>query len=90
MIKEDLSIDTKKYQQVLEHALSKVDFSVGVGKYMIGSNRDISDKKLPVAPHDPLEVTRSDLRMLAKRHNDEKLAITLAILGGGLIAYLLV
>ena len=82
---------------MLEHALSKVDFSVGTGIYMlpsdlnlsmgktkgyknkilvsntdmkIGSNRDINKdrKKLsvakPVARHDPLEVTRSDLRML--------------------------
>ena len=85
------------YQGVLEHALSTVDFSIGVGIYMlpsnlnlaigrkegynnkilvsntdmkIGSNRDINKdrKKLsvakPVARHDPLEVTRSDLRML--------------------------
>ena len=62
----------------------------------IGSNRDINKdrKKLsvaePVARHDPLEVTRSDLRMLTERYNEEKLAIILAILGCGLIAYLLV
>ena len=62
----------------------------------IGSNRDINKdrKKLsvaePVARHDPLEVTRSDLRMLTERHNDEKPAIIQAILGCGLIAYLLV
>ena len=62
----------------------------------IVSNRDINKnrKKLsvpkPVTRHDPLEVTRSDLRMLTERHNDEKLAIIQAILGCGLIAYLLV
>ena len=57
----------------------------------IGSNREINKvhKKLsppgskivfPVVRHDNLE-------MLAEKHNDEKLAITLLIVGGGLIAY---
>ena len=31
LINEDLSIDIKKYQEVLEHELSKVDFSVDIG-----------------------------------------------------------
>ena len=65
----------------------------------IGSNRDINKdcKKLPVTSpddtpkkivipavqYDPLH----NLRMLTKKHNDEKLAITLLIVGVGLIAY---
>ena len=127
LINEDLSIDIKKYQGVLEQALSKVDFSVGIGIYMlpsnlnlsigktkgynnkilvsntdmkIGSNRDINrdHKKLtlpdvpntviPVAWLDPVGTTiPQNLKMLTEKHNDEKLAITLLIVGTGLIAY---
>ena len=113
LINEDYSIgiDIERYQGVLEHALSKVDFSVGIGIYMlpsnlnlsigktkgynnkilvsntdmkIGSNRDINrdHKKLtppdvpqkiviPAAQHDP----RHSLKMLAEKHNDEKLTL---------------
>ena len=123
LIKEDLSIDIEKYQRVLEHTLSKVDFSVGIGIYMlpsnlnlaiekqerynkilvsntgmkIGSNKDINrdHKKFPVVKpdvdrHDPVEGRRSyklSLRMLTEKHNDEKLAIAILIMGFGLIAY---
>ena len=114
---------------MLEHALSKVDFSVGTGIYMlpsdlnlnigktkgynnkilvsntdmkIGSNRDINKdhKKLPVTPpdepkpvisavqHNPVGVTKlHNLKMPTEKHSDEKLAITLLIVGAGLIAY---
>ena len=41
LINEDLSIDIEKYQGVLEHALSKVDFSVGIGIYMLPSNLNL-------------------------------------------------
>ena len=34
LIKGDLSIDNKKYQGLLGHTFSKVDFSVGVGIYI--------------------------------------------------------
>ena len=130
LINVDLSIDIEKYQGVLEHALSKVDFSVGIGIYMlpsnlnlsigktkgynnkilvsntgmkIGSNRDINEdhKKLlvtppdntpkiviPAAQHDPVGATRPhNLKMLTEKHNDEKLTITILIVGAGLIAY---
>ena len=121
LIKGDLSIDTKKYQGVLEQAITKVDFSVGVGICMlpnnlnyaigrkegcdnkilvsttdmkIGSNRDNNNKKFsvakPAARNDPLEVTKLGLKMLTEKHNDEKLAIILTIVGGGLVACLLV
>ena len=36
-----------------------------------------------VVQHDPPH----SLRMLTEKHNDEKLAITILIVGGGLIAY---
>ena len=113
LINEDYSnaIDINRYQGVLEHALSKVDFSVGMGIYMrpsnlnlnigkkkgynnkilvsntvmkIASNRDINKdhKKFPgTSPDDKPKVvipaTQHDLKMLTKKHNDEKLAITL-------------
>ena len=65
----------------------------------IGSNRDINrnHKKLtlPDVPntvisaawHDPVEITiPRNVKMLTKKHNDEKLAIILFIVGTGLIA----
>ena len=129
LINEDYSIgiDIERYQGVLEHALSKVDFSVGIGIYMltsnlnlsigktkgynnkilvsntdmkIGSNRDINrdhkkltppgepNTKIPAARHDPVgKIILHNLKMLTRKHNDEKLAITLLIVGTGLIAY---
>ena len=122
-----MSIDTKNYQGVLEHALSKKDFSVGAGIYMlpnnlnlnigkkegynnkillsntdmkIGSSRDINrdHKKLTppdvpkaVIPADRYELAETiiphNLKMLTEDDNDEKLAITLLIVGTGLTAY---
>ena len=43
LISEDYYIgtDIKMYQGVLEHALSKVDFSVGTGMYMLPSNLNL-------------------------------------------------
>ena len=129
LINEDYSIgiDIERYQGVLEHTLSKVDFSVGIGIYMlpsnlnlsigktkgynnkilvsntdmkIGSDRDINrdHKKLtppdvpntviPAARHDPVGTTiLHNLKMLTEKHNDEKLAITILIVGVELIAY---
>ena len=44
LINQDYSIgnDTERYQGVLQHALSKVDFSVGIGIYMLPSNLNLS------------------------------------------------
>ena len=44
LINEDIriAIDIERYQGVLEHALSKVDFSVGTGIYMLPSNLNLS------------------------------------------------
>ena len=64
----------------------------------IGSNRDINKdrKKMAVAmPDVPKKVVISavqhdqlhNVKMLTKRHNDEKLAIILLVVGIGLIAY---
>ena len=120
-INEDYSIgtDIERYQGVLEHALSKVDFSVGIGIYMlpsnlnlsigktkgynykilvsktdmkIGSNRDINrDYKKLVLPDVPKKIMihavqhdpPHNLKILTEKRNDEKLAIALLIIGGG-------
>ena len=118
-----IGIDIERYQGVLEHALLKVDFSVGIGIYMlpnnlnlsigktkgynnkilvsntdmkIGSNRDINrDHKNLTPPNVPKKIVipavqhkpPHNLKMLTEKHNDEKLAITLLIVGIGLIAY---
>ena len=44
MSNEDYSIaiDISQYQGVLEHTLSKVDFSVGTGIYMLPSNLNLN------------------------------------------------
>ena len=44
LINEDYSIctDIERYQRLIEHALSKVDFSVGIGIYMFPSNLNVS------------------------------------------------
>ena len=42
LIRGNLSIDTEKYQGVLDHTLLKVDFSVGVGIYMLPSNLNLN------------------------------------------------
>ena len=44
LINEDCSIgaDIKRYQVMLEHGLSKVDFSVGIGIYILPSNLNLT------------------------------------------------
>ena len=48
LIKEDyyIGIDIERHQGVLEHALSKVDFSVGIGIYMFPSNLNLNIGKM--------------------------------------------
>ena len=43
LIYEDIgiAIDIKRYQGVLEHALSKINFSVGIGIYILPSNLNL-------------------------------------------------
>ena len=104
---------------MLEHALSKVDFSVAytciyllssdlnlnIGKtkgyknktlvsntdMKIDSNRDISKDHKKLAPPEPKivipAVRHDNPKILTGKHNDEKLVITLLIVGAGLIDY---
>ena len=58
----------------------------------IGSNRDINrdHRKLPDVPKKiviPAVEPPQNLKVLTKKHNDKKLAITLLIVGTFLIAY---
>ena len=59
-----------------------------------GSNRDINkdDKKLPPLDDDMPKIVipaarHENSKMLTEKHNEEKLVITLLIVGTGLIAY---
>ena len=57
----------------------------------IGSNTDIN-KDYKKLPHQGVTlliptVRHDNLKMLTERHNDEKVVITLLIVGGGPIAY---
>ena len=115
LINEDdysIAIDISQYQGVLEHALSKVDFSVGTGIYIlpsnlslnigkkkgynnkflvsntdikVGSNRDINKGHRKLLPDESKTVILTVQYDLTEKHNDEKLAITFLIVGGGLI-----
>ena len=56
----------------------------------IGLNRDINKDRKKLPPDESkivIPVVRHDLKMYTEKHNDEKLAITLLIVGGGLIDY---
>ena len=48
LINDDYSIgiDTERYQGVLEHALSKIDFLVGIDIYMLSSNLNLTIGKM--------------------------------------------
>ena len=48
LIKEgySIAINIERYQDVLKHALSKVDFSVGTGIYMLPSNLNLNIGKM--------------------------------------------
>ena len=62
----DLSIDTEKYQGVLEHALSKVDFSVGVGIYMLSSNLNLNIGKKE-GYNNKILVSNTDMKISSNR-----------------------
>ena len=128
LIDKDYSFSNniQKYQDVLEHTLSKVDFSVRIGVYMlprnlnlnIGKTKGYNDRilislmdmklcskieinklthdkaawydalikdKQPVKEH--FMVQDDNRMMITKKHEDEKLSMTLLIVGTGFIAY---
>ena len=63
LINEDYSIgiDIERYQGVLEHALSKVDFSVGTGIYMLPRNLNLSIGK--TKGYNKILVSNTDMKI---------------------------
>ena len=97
LLKEDFSVGTGMYMLP-----SNLNLSVGKKKgynnkilvsntdMKIGLNRDINKdhKKMPPdVPKIVIPEARHDLKMLTKKYNNEKLAITFLIEGAGLIAH---
>ena len=68
-IKEDYSIgtDIERYQGVLEHALSKVDFSVGIGIYMLPSNSKLGIGKTK-GYNNKIVVSNTDMKIGSNRY----------------------
>ena len=68
LINEDYSIaiDINKCQGVLEHALSKVDFSVGMGIYMLPSNLNLNIGKTK-GYNDKILVRNTDMKIGSNR-----------------------
>ena len=63
--------------------MSNTEMKIGSNRYL---NKD-HKKLLSDVPKIVIPAARHDLKMLTEKHNDEKLAIALLIVGGGLIAY---
>ena len=61
-----IAIDIKRYQGVLEHALTKVDFSVGMGIYMLPSNLNSSIGKKK--GYNKILVSNTDMKIGSNRH----------------------
>ena len=68
LINEDYSIaiDIERYQGVLEHALSKVDFSVGIGIYMLPSNLNLNIGKTK-GYNNKILVSNTDMKIGSNR-----------------------
>ena len=67
LINEDYStgIDIERYQGVLEHALSKVDFSVAIGIYMLPSNLNLSVRE--AKGNNKILVSNTDMKIGSNR-----------------------
>ena len=68
MINEDYSIaiDIERYQWFLEHALSKVDFSVGMGIYMLPSDLNLNIGKTK-GYNNKILVSNTDMKIGSNR-----------------------
>ena len=68
LINEDYSIGTniERYQGVLEHALSKVDFPMGIGIYMLPSNLNLSIGKLK-GYNNKILMSNTDMKIVSNR-----------------------
>ena len=80
LINEDYSIgiDIERYQGVLEHALSKVDFSVGTGIYMLPSDLNLSMGKTK-GYNNKILVSNTNMKIGSTKHinkDHKKLPVT--------------
>ena len=80
LINEDYStgINIERCQGVLEHALSKVDFSVGTGIYMLPSNLNLSMGKTK-GYNNKILVSNTDMKIGSTKHinkDHKKLPVT--------------
>ena len=68
LINKDYSIgiDIERYQGVLEHALSKVDFSLGIAIYMVPSNLNLSIGKIK-GYNSKILVSNTDMKIGSNR-----------------------
>ena len=64
-----ISVDIDKYQSVLEHALSKVDFSIGTDIYMLPSNLNLSIEKTPLY-NNKILISNTDMKTRSHRNTD--------------------
>ena len=62
-----IGIDIESCQGVLEHALSKVDFSVGIGIYMLPSNLNLSIGKTK-GYNNKILVSNTDMKIVSNRN----------------------
>ena len=81
LIKEDYSIgiDIERYQGVLEHALSKVDFAVGTGIYMLSRFVNLSMRKMK-GYNSKILVSNTDMKIGSNKDikkDHKKLPVTL-------------
>ena len=73
-----IAIDIERYQGMLEYALSKVDFSVGIGIYMLPSNLNLNNGKTN-GYNNKILVSNTDMRIGSNRDmskDHEKLLVT--------------
>ena len=68
LVNEDYSIgiNIERYQGVLEHALSKVDFSVGTGIYMLPNNLNLNIGKTK-GYNNKILVSNTDMKIGSNR-----------------------
>ena len=68
LINDDYSIgiNIERYQEVLEHALSNLDFSVGIGTYILPSNLNLNIGKAKEY-NDQILVTYTDIKIGSNR-----------------------
>ena len=82
LINEDYSIviDIRRYQGVLEHAVSKVDFSVGTDIYMLPSDLNLNIEKTK-GYNNKILVSNTDMKIGSNRdiNKDHKNCLRLSL-----------